>query len=160
MQWNVDVQREVANDTTVMVGYAGSRGVHLPYFINDFNMVLPTNTPQGWLWPSTGTRLNPGVGQIAGTLWNTDSEYHALQLQFTRRLQKGLQAGAAYTWSKSIDSGSSSLASDTFTNTVQQLFFDTKSSRGPSDFDIRHTFTANFIWECRDHGPGPRRCAG
>jgi hypothetical protein len=152
MQWNVNVQRELASDTTVMAGYAGSRGIHLPYFVNDFNMVLPSSTPQGWLWATTGTRLNPAVGQIAGTLWNTDSVYHALQLQFTRRLQKGLQAGAAYTWSNSIDTGSSSLASDTFTNTVQQLFFDTKGSRGPSDFDIRHTFTANFIWEL----PGPR----
>jgi hypothetical protein len=152
MQWNLNVQREVANDTTVMIGYAGSRGVHLPYFINDFNMVLPSATPQGWVWPTTGTRLNPAVGQIAGTLWDANSVYHALQAQVTRRLHKGLQAGASYTWSKSIDTGTSSLTSDTFTNTVQQLFFDPKGSRGPSDFDIRHTFALNYIWQL----PEPR----
>jgi hypothetical protein len=156
MQWNINVQREIANDTTVMLGYAGSHGVHLPYFINDFNMVLPLASSQGWMWPTSGaTRINPAVGQIAGTLWDTSSVYHAFQAQFTRRLEKGLQAGASYTWSKSIDTGSSSLTSDTFTNTVQELFFDQQSSRGPSDFDIRHTFTANYIWELPRPSGGP-----
>jgi hypothetical protein len=156
MQWNFNVQREVANGATVMIGYAGSHGVHLPYFINDFNMVLPAATPQGWLWPSTaGTRQNPAVGQIAGTLWNGSSVYHALQAQFTRRLQKGLQAGASYTFAKSIDTGSSSLTSDTFTNTVQELYFDPKGSRGRSDFDMRHNFTLNYIWELPGAKSGP-----
>ena len=156
IQWNFNVQHEVANGTTVMIGYAGSHGVHLPYFINDFNMVLPTATPQGWLWPTTpGTRQNPAVGQIAGTLWNGSSIYHALQAQFTRRLQKGLQAGASYTFAKSIDTGSSSLTSDTFTNTVQELYFDPKNSRGPSDFDMRHNFTVNYIWELPSPKSGP-----
>jgi len=156
IQWNFNVQREVANGTTVMIGYAGSHGVHLPYFINDFNMVLPTATPQGWLWPTTpGTRQNPAVGQIAGTLWNGSSIYHALQAQFTRRLQKGLQAGASYTFAKSIDTGSSSLTSDTFTNTVQELYFDPKNSRGLSDFDMRHNFTVNYIWELPRPKSGP-----
>ncbi len=148
MQWNFNIQRQVSKGTTVLLGYAGSRGVHLANFINDFNMVLPTATPQGWVWPATaGTRINPAVGQIAGTLWNGDSFYHSLQAQINRRLQKGLQVGASYTWAKSIDTGSSSIASDTFTNTVQPLFFDSKDHRGLSDFDMRHNFTANFIWE-------------
>ena len=155
MQWNFNVQREVADDTAVMIGYAGSHGVHLPYFINDFNMVLPSATPTGWVWPSAGTRLNPSVGQIAGTLWNSSSVYHTLQAQITRRLHKGLQAGASYTFAKSIDTGSSSLASDTFTNTVQDLFFDPKGSRGRSDFDIRHTFSLNYIWQIPDSKSGP-----
>jgi hypothetical protein len=151
MQWNINVQREVANDLAVMIGYAGSHGVHLPYFINDFNMVLPAETSAGWLWPSTpGMRLNPAVGQIAGTLWNGTSVYHAVQAQITRRLHHGMQASASYTFAKSIDTGSSSLTSDTFTNTVQELFFDPKGSRGPSDFDIRHNFTLNYIWEFPD----------
>jgi hypothetical protein len=157
MQWNVNVQREVANDLAVMIGYAGSHGVHLPFFINDFNMVLPAATPAGWVWPSTpGTRLNPAVGQIAGTLWNGSSVYHAVQAQITRRFHHGMQAGASYTFAKSIDTGSSSLASDTFTNTVQELFFDPKSSRGRSDFDLRHNFTLNYIWQLPDAKSGAK----
>jgi len=158
MQWNFNIQHEIAKDTTVMVGYAGSRGVHLPVFINDFNMVLPTGTAQGWVWPSpagTGKRLNPAVGQITGTLWNGNSFYHAFQAQFTRRLQKGLQVAASYTFAKSIDTGSASLASDTFTNSTQGLFFDPNGNRGPSDFDVRHNFTLNYIWELPAPKSGP-----
>jgi hypothetical protein len=148
MQWNLTIQREIAADTTLQVGYAGSHGVHVPYFVNDFNGVLPTPTPAGWLWPTTvGTKLNPAVGQISGTSWNDDSEYDALQVQLLRRLRKGLQAGVSYTWSKSIDAGSASLAQDTFTNSTQRLWFDPTEGRGLSDFDVRNLMTINFIYE-------------
>ena len=148
MQWSFDIQREVARDTSVLVGYSGSRGVHLPYFVNDFNGVLPMSTPEGWTWPSTiGAKLNPAVGQISGTLWDSDSEYEAFEAQFNRRLRQGLQGAVSYTFAKSIDSGSSSLASDTFTNTAQRLWFDPREGRGLSDFDVRHTLAVNYIWE-------------
>jgi hypothetical protein len=147
MQWNFNVQREVAPGTIAMLGYAGSRGVHLPYFVNDFNMVLPNATPQGYVWPAGVAKLNPAVGQIAGTLWNTDSYYHSFQTQITEHMHKGFQVSAAYTFARSIDTGTSSLASDTFTNTVQRLFFDPKTGRGLSDFDIRHNLTVSSIWQ-------------
>ena len=155
MQWNFNIQRQLSANSTLMVGYAASRGVHLPFFVNDFNTVQPTLTSQGYVWPTGVTRLNPAVGQISGTLWNTDSTYHSLQAKFSQRLSKGFQVGLSYTFAKSIDSGSSSLASDTFTNTVQRLPFDPRSGRGLSDFDIRHNFAANFIWELPGGKTGP-----
>ncbi len=160
MQWNFNIQRQVSSTTTVLVAYNGSRGVHLPYFINDFNGVLPAASPQGWLWPSTrGRVLNPSVGQISGTLWDSDSEYEAFQAQLTRRLLHGLQGTVSYTLGKSIDSGTSSLASDTFTNSAQRLWFDPSEGRGLSDFDIRHNLAVNFIWEVPGlaSGPAPAR---
>jgi len=36
-------------------------------------------------------------------------------------------------------------------NSSQRLFFDPKQGRGPSDFDVRHNFIFNYIWEL----PGP-----
>src|ERR1700689_5356954 len=80
MQWNFNIQQNIALDTVLQVGYRGSRGVHLPYFTNNFDMVLPTLTPQGYVWPVNGTPLNPNVGQISGTMWNSDSIFHALQV--------------------------------------------------------------------------------
>jgi len=146
-QWNVNVQREVAAHTTVTLRYAGSRGVHLPFFVNDFNMVLPAASSQGYVWPANGTRINPAVGQISGTLWNTDSIYHSLVAQLSRRMRNHWQISASYTFGRSIDSGSSSLASDTFTNTVQRMPFDPSTGRGLSDFDIRSNFSLNSIIE-------------
>ncbi|MBV9084880.1 MAG: TonB-dependent receptor, partial [Acidobacteriaceae bacterium] len=156
MQWNVNAQHEIFPDTVLQVGYTGSRGVHLPYFTNDADIVLPTLTPQGYVWPATGTRLNPNVGQISATTWNSDSIFHALELQVTKRFSHGVQAGASYAWGKIIDSGSASAFSDNYANSVPRLFFDPKNGRGPADFDVRHNFTFNYIWELPKLKSGPR----
>ena len=42
MQWNLNVQRELAPNLTAVVGYVGSRGVHQPFRADDVNVVLPT----------------------------------------------------------------------------------------------------------------------
>ncbi len=156
MEWNFNVQQNIARDTVLQAGYTGSRGVHLPYFVNNFDMVLPTATPQGYLWPVNGTPLNPNVGQISGTLWNSDSIFHALEVQVTRRLSKGLQAGVSYTWSKIIDSSSESAFIDNYVNSSPRLWFDEKNGRGLGDFDIGQNLTVNYIWKIPSLKAGPR----
>jgi hypothetical protein len=64
------------------------------------------------------------------------SDYNALQVQFNRRLSKGLQLLSSYTFAHSIDTGSAGQASDV------NPTIGGSSNRGPSDFDIRHTFTS------------------
>jgi hypothetical protein len=149
MEWNFNIQQSIARDTVLQVGYTGSRGVHLPYFTNNFDMVLPTLTPQGYVWPMNGIPLNPNVGQISGTMWNSDSIFHALEAQVTRQLSKGLQAGVSYTWGKIIDSGSESANSNpgTFVNSSPRLWFDERNGRGLADFDVRQNLSVNYIWE-------------
>ncbi len=156
MEWNVNVQQDLTASTVLQVGYTGSRGVHLPYFTNDFDMVLPVSTPQGYIWPVNGTRLNPNVGQIAGTMWNSDSVFHALEVQLTRRLSKGVQAGVSYAWGKIIDAGSASAFSDNYANSAPRLWFDESNGRGLADFDIRQNFTFNYIWDLPTLKSGPR----
>jgi hypothetical protein len=149
LEWNFNIQQSIARDTVLQVGYTGSRGVHLPYFTNNFDMVLPTLTPQGYVWPVNGTPLNPNVGQISGTMWNSDFIFHALELQATRQLNHGLQAGVSYAWGKIIDSGSESANSNpgTFANSSPTLWFDERNGRGLADFDIRQNLSVNYIWE-------------
>jgi carboxypeptidase family protein/TonB-dependent receptor-like protein len=158
MQWNFNIQQNVARDTMLQVGYTGSRGVHLPYFTNNFDMVLPALTPQGYIWPVNGTVLNPNVGQISGTLWNSDSIFHALEVEVTRRLSTGLQAGVSYAWGKIIDAGSESANSNpgTFANSTPTLWFDERNGRGLADFDIRQNLTVNYIWEVPSLKADPR----
>lgn len=64
------------------------------------------------------------------------SDYHALQAQFRRRLSKGLQALASYTWSHSID-----IASSDASNAAPVGVIDVNRDRGSSDFDVRHSLT-------------------
>src|SRR6202011_1364661 len=53
MQWNLNVQRQILPNTSVMLAYVGSRGVHMWYQTDEANIVLPiAHTSQGYLWPT------------------------------------------------------------------------------------------------------------
>jgi len=79
------------------------------------------------------------------------SSYHALQLRIdSRRVSRlGLEFGANYTWSHSVDNRSVSGASLSVAETGVGYLdaFNPSLDRGPSDFDARHRLAAHFIWE-------------
>ena len=75
-----------------------------------------------------------------------DSSYNALQVQYQHRLTRGLQALASYTWSHSIDDASSDA---NFLNTPPGA--SPVSDWGPSDYDIRQTFSVAVSYNV----PGP-----
>ena len=157
MNWNFNVQQQFGSNLVVTVAYVGSHGVHQPFQVQDMDIVLPTSqTSAGYFWPTpagSGTRVNPDAGQIIGTLWNGSSFYDALQSHAVWRMSKSLQFGASYTWAKSIDTSSASVAGNQFLNSVFNLpWFDTRLNRGLSDFDIRQNAVFNVIWQV----PGPR----
>jgi hypothetical protein len=150
MQWNVNLERELASGLSATLGYVGSHGVHEPYRQDNFDMVVPTLTSAGYLFPLLGTSkpLNPNFGRISGTLWQASSSYHAMQAVITKSLSRGIQLHGAYTWSKSIDTLSATVADDSFPNGLMNpLFFDQHTSRGLSDFDVRQNFVVNLTWE-------------
>ncbi|MFI5057365.1 MAG: carboxypeptidase regulatory-like domain-containing protein [Candidatus Acidiferrales bacterium] len=154
MQWNLSVARELTSTLAVTFGYVGSRGVHLPYRVDNIDMVLPTLTPGGYVFPplATSQTLNPNFGRINSTLWQASSFYDALQADIAKRISHGLEFHAAYTWGKSIDTLSATEADDAFPNGLfNQLFFDQRTSRALSDFNVAQTFVLSFTWEL----PGP-----
>jgi hypothetical protein len=155
MQWNVNLERQLASGLTATLGYVGSHGVHEPYRQDNFDTVLPLLTAAGYLYPLLGTSqpLNPNFGRISGTLWQAGSSYHALQAVISKNLSHGIQFHGAYTWSKSIDTLSATVADDSFPNGLMNpLFFDQHTSRGLSDFDVRQNFVVNLTWEA----PAPK----
>jgi hypothetical protein len=150
MQWNLSVARELTPTLAVTIGYVGSRGVHLPYRVDNIDMVLPTLTPAGYVFPPTSTSqtLNPNFGRIDATLWQASSSYHALEADVAKRISYGVEFHAAYTWGKSIDTLSATEADDAFPNGLfNQLFFDQRTSRGLSDFNVAQTLVLSFSWE-------------
>lgn len=150
MQWNVNLERKLASGLTATIGYVGSHGVHQPFRQDNFDTVLPTLTPAGYLYPPAATSqpLNPNFGRISGTVWQANSSYNALQAVVTKNLSHGIALHGAYTWSKSIDTLSSTVADDAFPNGLMNpLFFDQHTSRGLSDFNVGQNFVANLTWE-------------
>jgi hypothetical protein len=119
-------------------------------------MVLPTLTPTGYVFPPTAISqtLNPNFGRIDSTLWQASSFYDALQADIAKRITHGVEFHAAYTLGKSIDTLSATEADDAFPNGLfNQLFFDQRTSRGLSDFDVKQTLVVSFTWEM----PSPAR---
>jgi hypothetical protein len=156
MQWNFNIQRELPGNTTAFIGYVGSHSLHNVLQIDDMDIVLPTLTPQGYVWPSpagSGTVINPNVGRIEGTLFVSSAIYHGLELQVKKRMSHNFQVQGSYTWSRSIDTGSGTTDGDQFYNGITSLlFFDPKERRGPSDFNMTHILSINGIWDI----PKPR----
>ena len=73
------------------------------------------------------------------------STYRGLELQFKRRFTRGLQGMAAYTWSHSIDNGSSDSG-------VYLAGPPTSADRGSSSFDVRHNFIVGLTYELLHSG--------
>jgi Carboxypeptidase regulatory-like domain/TonB-dependent Receptor Plug Domain len=161
-QWNLNVQRQITSNLTATVGYIGSHGVHMLIRGDDGNMVLPTHTSAGWLWPYNPTgkdmRINPNFGGIRFLMYGTDASYEALQINLQKRMSHGFQFGGSYTYSKAMDSSSATIAGDAFSNSVTSWFwFAPQISHSVSDFNITHTAAINGIWQVpvpqSFHGP-------
>jgi hypothetical protein len=150
MQWNLNLQRELTTNLVAMVAYVGSRGVHQPFRADDANIVLPTLTSAGYLWPSpraSGVVINPKAARINYLSWESNSFYDAFELQIVKKMSHGFQVQGSYTWSKSIDEGSSSNIGNPFENTIASLFFfDRNLRRGPADFNTGQNLLINYTW--------------
>ncbi len=89
---------------------------------------------------------NPNALNSIGLSNDSMSNYHALQVEFRRRLSAGLQFQADYTWSKAMNDavGNQTSQSDLYSWwTLRNKRFDYM----PSNQDQRHRFTANAIYD-------------
>jgi hypothetical protein len=151
MQWNLNIQRQIRPNTTAMVAYVGSRGLHLWYQTDDGNIVLPiAHTSDGYFWPSnigSGTKVDPVAGRFSLANWTADAYYHGFEAELLQRLTRGVQAQVSFTWSRCIDTSSGSAASDQYRNSLPATFWpDPRSHRGPCDTNITRNFVANAVW--------------
>src|SRR5690242_6702727 len=137
--YNVTVERELPWKSTVSVGYVGRRGLHLQREA-DINQPTPAVVAANPGVNIDALRPFKGYNSIRETNNVASSTYNSLQVTWNRRFSSGLMFGLAYTLSKSMDSGSNQrdIVPDTYN--VANLW-------GPSDFDTRHVFVANYLYE-------------
>ena len=145
LQWNVAIEQALGKQQTMTVSYVGAAGRRLI---------------------QTALISNPNPNLVTADLITNagTSDYNALQLQFQRRLSRGLQALASYTWSHSLDTASAgSIGSKS--NALSAL--NSNVNRGPSDFDVRNAFSIALTYDVpvpkgnafttRSFGAGPLR---
>lgn len=126
LQWNVALEQALGKQQTVSASYIGAVGRRLLQTESIF-----TPNPTFFVAELTGNAAS--------------SNYNALQFQFNRKLSHSLQALASFTWSHSIDDGSAG-SGGLATNLYASSDF-ASENRGPSDFDIRRTFSAGLTYE-------------
>ena len=163
-QWTLSAQRQLTSDMSLTLGYVGSHGVHLLMRGDDGNMsgapgsAAPAmTTPYGYLFPATPAVANPALGTIRYIFWNTDSNYHALNVNLDKKFAHGFQFQVAYTFSKSQDDDSQTIAGDTFANGINSpIWWLPKAFYGPSDFNITHVLSINALYTI----PTPKSWSG
>ncbi|MCA1817194.1 MAG: TonB-dependent receptor [Acidobacteria bacterium] len=144
--WNLNVQREVAHGLGVTVGYYGSKGSHLRISRN-INQLIGGVRPFAALSPSSPVRPGTALANITEREGTSNSSYNALWATAQKRLSRGLQFNASYTFSKSIDYNSQSSQGVTV-----QDSYNLRGDRGLSDFDARHRFVFSGLYELPWHG--------
>ena len=153
-EWNLTIQRQLTPDLSLTAGYVGSHGVHLMMRGDDGNMAgapgtatPEVSTPYGFLFPTNGTQVNQTAGVIRYIYWNTGSSYHALNVNIDKRFSHDFQFQVAYTFSKSLDDDSQTIAGDTFANGINSpWWWLPKAFYGPSDFNVAQTLSINALY--------------
>jgi hypothetical protein len=153
-EWNLTLQRQLTSDLSLTVGYVGSHGVHLMMRGDDGNMTgapgtatPEVSTPFGYEFPGGGAQVNPVMGVIRYIYWNTTANYNALNVNLDKKFAHGFQLQAAYTYSKSLDDDSQTIAGDTFANGINSpWWWLPKAFYGPSDFNVTHTLSINALY--------------
>jgi hypothetical protein len=151
-QWHLGLQYQLPSQIVLDISYAGSHGSDL-YGMYNGNQAQPDeafctsngNTPENC--PTAPRRPFPAVDAGIDTLRaNGFSNYNSLQMHIEKRFSNGLQFGASYTYSHSLDDASSaslgSLNNGDFRDQLTPWY-----EYGNSDFDVRHRFVVNYAYQ-------------
>jgi hypothetical protein len=153
LDYNLTVERQLPGRMGLTVGYAGSRGIHIPRE-REGNPSIPEirDGREFFLPPPAGNpnalRTNPNWGSIDLHAADGNSFYNALQIGLNRQLSHGLQFQSSYTWSKIIDETQGQAGAD---NQLSSIFgvdpLNRRVDRGLADFDLRHNWQFNAIYQ-------------
>jgi len=124
-EWNAATEHSLSRSDVLSLTYVGAGGRKLMRK-DIFIAPSPNFTGEFDLLGNAGT-----------------SNYNALQAQYRHRLSHGLQTLLSYTWAHSIDDVSSD---GNFQNAPLNAS-PTAAERGPSDYDIRHTFSGAVSYD-------------
>jgi hypothetical protein len=95
-----------------------------------------------------GNIINPNVGEIQSTIWQSQSWYNSLQVEVEKRMSHGFQVQGSFTWGKTEDTSSGSFAGDNFSADLTPTipWWDLRITKGPSDFNVGRNLVINGLW--------------
>jgi hypothetical protein len=117
-QWNLQIQRQLGNNSSASIAYVGDRGKNL---VRNYNFNQPFYDTNPFL---PNHNFFPQLGSVTVQDDSGNSTYNSLQMQYERRLTRGLQVLASFAWSKTLDDSCGDL--------------DACSPQDPSNFKLEH----------------------
>lgn len=149
-EWSLEVQQGIGWNTTLSTMYVGNHGSHEEISDTALNAFSPT--------PFANLPLNapdPRFGVVSQQQNIANSNYSGLVATVKHSFGAGLTFQGSYTWSHSLDEISNNSLSP-FGLNVTGNYADIINAQDPtnirkynygnSDYDIRHNFTANYVW--------------
>ncbi|HUQ89314.1 MAG TPA: TonB-dependent receptor, partial [Vicinamibacterales bacterium] len=136
-QFGGGIERELTGNMVVSADAIGSVTTHLAVLRN-LNQPLPGTLD------ANGAVPYPNFGNIQARQMNGEANYKGVDLSFEKRFGDGYGYRASYTIGEARDQAPEHLNAS---SGRAQNTRDLESWEGPSDFDIRHRFVANFIVE-------------
>ncbi|MGH9504705.1 MAG: carboxypeptidase regulatory-like domain-containing protein [Terriglobales bacterium] len=163
-QWNLTIQQQMGNNSTLQLGYVGQHGTHLmvpmPYLQKQFlkGTTCMVGTPpvaQTCTAPSLYFSGNPtfqsDISQISGTASVGEMKYDALQAVFQKRYSQGLNYQVAYTFSKCMTDNSGYYgnwgAAAQPANPYYQNLYNPRADYSTCFFDATHVISSYVIYE-------------
>jgi hypothetical protein len=96
---------------------------------------------------TSNAQVNPCLGVIRYIFWNANSNYNGLNVNIDKVFSHGFQFQVSYTFSKSLDDDSQTVAGDTFANGINSpWWWLPKAFYGPSDYNVAHTLSINGLY--------------
>jgi hypothetical protein len=90
--------------------------------------------------------FNPQFSALSAYSSLGKGDYHGMQWTIRKRFSSGLLFDVNYTWSKSIDLGSTAENGGSFTGFIINTF-NPSQMRGVSSYDTTHSVNANFVYQ-------------
>jgi hypothetical protein len=146
MQWSLALEQQIGAAMSLRAQYVGTRALNQPYQtqVNGYQTVC-----NGCFAPFPyGQPADPRFAAVTQLNTGANSHYNGLQLTADKRLAHGLQVQANYSWSRCMDTVSNGgflpfSAGGIITPLPGQL----GRQYGPCDYDVRHNFTAQYVYQ-------------
>jgi hypothetical protein len=146
MEWSLGMEHQFGTTASLQAQYVGTRAVNQPYStqVNGYQTVC-----QGCFAPFPYLRpTDARFGAVTQFSTGANSHYNGLQLTAMKRLGHGLQGQANYTWSRCMDTVSNGgFLPFSAGGILSPLPGDLARDYGPCDYDIRHNFNAQYVYQ-------------
>jgi hypothetical protein len=145
-QYNLRLEQALGERAVAAVAYVGSRGRNQARTGNP-QIPVPFENASGRLEVENRLVTPAYSSNAAFIVFDANSWYDSLQVEFEQRPAFGLRFKAAFTWSKAVDEGVDNNSAPHGQSDLALVLSDHTFNRGPATHDVPKRFVFNWSYE-------------